>query len=41
VCGLFFFSQLVVPSIVAKTQLSWQGFGFANAEFAAFVKQQE
>jgi hypothetical protein len=37
--GLLFFCQLVVPDIFAQAQLTWQGFGLANADFTTFVQK--
>jgi hypothetical protein len=37
--GLFFFCHLVVPNIIAQAKFTWQGLGFANADFATFVQK--
>ena len=37
--GFLLFSQLVVPNIIAQTQLAWHRFGLADADFAAFVQK--
>lgn len=37
--GLFSFGQLVVPSIVAQTQLAWEGFGFPDADLTTLVQE--
>jgi hypothetical protein len=37
--GFFFFGHLVAPAVVADAQIAWHGFGFANADLAAFFEE--
>jgi hypothetical protein len=37
--GLFFLGELIVPGVVAQTQLSWKRLGFADAHLPALVQK--
>ncbi len=37
--GFFSFGQLIVPCVVAQTQLAWKGFGFPDADLTPFAQE--